>query len=84
MNDRRNPSPKRRNKYDRKALALPGVRYKGHVYAGFQWPYTNCMGTTYLSTLTESGWKCECMGFTHHGKCKHITMAHQKLTGTNS
>lgn len=80
--DRRSPTPKRRNKYERKALALPGITYRDHFYVGFQWPYTNSKGTTYLSTLTDRGWICECVGFTYHGKCKHIVKAHQKLTGT--
>ena len=80
MKDRSSPVV-RRSKYDRdrKALALPGINYKNHFYTGFQWTYTNRMGVTYLSTLTEKGWKCECMGFTHHGKCKHIVQAHERL-----
>lgn len=79
MRDKRNPSPPRRSKYDRKALALPGINYKNNFYVGFQWPYTNRNGVTYLTTLTEHGWKCECMGFTHHGKCKHIFQVHKRM-----
>ena len=78
MRDPRNPRPKR-DKYMRKALALPGINYKDNFHVGFQWPYTNRMGTTYLTTMTERGWTCECMGFTHHGKCKHITQVHERF-----
>jgi hypothetical protein len=46
---------------------------------GFQWPYTNCMGTTYLTTMTAEGWTCECMGFTSHGRCKHIKQVHERI-----
>jgi len=78
MKERSSPAPKR-SKYERKALALPGINYKDHHLEGFQWPYTNRNGVTYLSTLTQKGWKCECMGFNHHGKCKHITQVHERL-----
>lgn len=79
MTDRRKPTPPRRDKWYRKPLALPGINYKESFYHGFQWPYTNRMGTTYLTTLTEKGWTCECMGFTRHGHCKHIKLVHEKM-----
>lgn len=79
MTDRRNPTKPRRSKRYRKPLALPGINFKNHYLVGFQWPYTNCMGTTYLTTMTDEGWSCECMGFTGHGHCKHIKSVHEKL-----
>jgi uncharacterized Zn finger protein len=30
--------------------------------------------------MTPDGWSCTCMGFTHHGKCKHITGVHERMT----
>jgi hypothetical protein len=29
--------------------------------------------------LTEKGFTCDCPGFSFHGKCKHITIVHEKL-----
>jgi hypothetical protein len=78
MTDRRNPKPKK-SKWYRKPLVLPGINFKNHFYEGFQWPYTNRMGTTYLTTMTEAGWICECMGFASHGHCKHIKLVHERL-----
>lgn len=64
----------------RKPLKLAGINFDiKHHLVGFQWPYTNCLGTTYLTTLTSSGWICECMGFTSHGHCKHIKKVHESL-----
>lgn len=79
MTDRRNPSRPKRSKWYRKPLSLPGINFKNHHLIGFQWSYTNRMGTTYLTTMTGEGWTCECMGFTGHGHCKHIKMVHEKL-----
>jgi hypothetical protein len=79
MDRRGKPFTIRKSKFKRKALALDGVNFKGHHLVGFQWPYTNRMGTTYLTTMTEHGWTCECMGFTGHGHCKHIKQVHERL-----
>lgn len=68
------------SKFYRKPLALPGIVYKNHFYAGFIWPYVNSKGDPHDTTLTEKGFICTCMGFTHHGKCKHITAVHTSLT----
>lgn len=79
MTDRRNSKP-RKAKWYRKPLVLPGINFSDrHHLVGFQWPYTNCMGTTYLTTMTSDGWTCECMGFTGHGHCKHIKQVHERL-----
>jgi uncharacterized Zn finger protein len=29
--------------------------------------------------LTEKGFVCDCPGFSFHGKCKHITVVHERL-----
>ena len=79
MSDRRNPKI-RRSKWD-KVLKIPGYNYKKSYYTGFVWTYTNCMGKDYHSELTDRGWKCDCPGFSFHGKCKHVHKFHKLLTG---
>jgi hypothetical protein len=79
MPDLSNFSKPRKSKFSRKALALPGIRYKNNFMVGFEWPYTNSNGATHVTSMTESGWTCTCMGFTHHGKCKHITQVHERI-----
>lgn len=80
MTDRRNPSKPKKSKYWRKPLKLPGLDFKKSFYVGFEWPYTNFRGDVHVTTMTPDGWTCTCMGFTHHGKCKHITSVHEKMT----
>ncbi len=80
MTDRTKTSRPQKSKWYRKPLKLDGINFnKNHFLVGFQWPYTNCMGTTYLTTMTAEGWTCECMGFTSHGRCKHIKQVHEKI-----
>jgi hypothetical protein len=80
MIDRAKTSRPQKSKWYRKPLKLEGINFnKNHFLIGFQWPYTNCMGTTYLTTMTADGWICECMGFTSHGHCKHIKQVHEKV-----
>ena len=78
MSDRRNPKV-RRSKWD-KVLKIPGYNYTKSFYTGFVWTYTNCMGKDYHSELTDRGWKCDCPGFSFHGKCKHVYKFHKLLT----
>ena len=78
--DRRNPSKPKKSKYWRKPLDLPGIKFKGNFYIGFEWPYTNSNGVTHTTTMTEHGWSCSCMGFTHYGKCKHIIAVHETMS----
>ena len=70
----------KKSKFYRAPLALPGIIYKNHFYAGTIWPYVNSKGEPHDTTLTEKGFTCTCMGFTHHGKCKHIIAVHAGLT----
>ncbi len=80
MIDRAKTSRPQKSKWYRKPLKLDGINFnKNHFLLGFQWPYTNCMGTTYLTTMTADGWICECMGFISHGHCKHIKQVHERL-----
>ena len=53
MTDRTKTSRPQKSKWYRKPLKLDGINFnKNHFLVGFQWPYTNCMGTTYLTTMT--------------------------------
>lgn len=80
MSDRRIVVKPKHNKWYRQPLALPGINYKGNFMVGFEWPYTNSKGDVHITTMTDKGWRCTCMGFTHHGKCKHITQLHERIT----
>ena len=79
MDPMKHAKPKK-SKYWRKPLKLPGLNFKNNFYVGFEWPYVNSNGATHITTMTQDGWSCTCMGFTHYGKCKHITAVHAKMT----
>jgi hypothetical protein len=64
----------------RKPYAPEGINFsEKHHLVGFQWPYINCNGKEYKTTMTPTGWVCDCPGFNFHGKCKHITKVHKRL-----
>lgn len=67
------------SKYERKPLQLPGIEFKDHIFVGIVWPYTNRKGDTYHIEMTSKGYKCECIGFQMHGKCKHIHGVHERI-----
>jgi hypothetical protein len=60
-------------------LKLDGINFGNHHLIGFSWPYTNSLGKTYNTTMTNCGWVCNCSGFNFHGKCKHINKVHERL-----
>jgi hypothetical protein len=62
------------NRYKRRApLAIPGINHKDHYLTGFIWPVDSSRGTeTYNVEMVEGGFVCTCIGFSSHGKCKHI------------
>jgi hypothetical protein len=64
----------------RQAIKLDGINFsEKHHLVGFSWPYVNCKGKTYHTTMTDKGWVCDCPGFNFHGKCKHIVKVHERL-----
>ena len=66
--------------FQRAPVALPGMNYKGHFFAGLVWPVeSKRTGEAYSVTLTEKGWKCTCVGFNRHGKCKHASEIHGRM-----
>lgn len=65
----------------RRPVALAGINFSNdHHLVGFAWPYTNSKGKTYHTTMTSSGWVCDCTGFNFHNKCKHINIVHKKVS----
>ena len=65
----------------RTPVALAGINFnEDHHLVGFTWPYINSKGKQYNTTMVETGWVCDCMGFNFHGKCKHITLVHKKVS----
>ncbi len=66
--------------FQRAPVALPGMNYKGHCFAGLVWPIlSKRTGELYDVTLTEKGWRCNCVGYNRHGKCKHINLVHGRM-----
>lgn len=63
----------------RTPLALPGVNFHDHHLVGLTWPYVNCKGKQYHVTMLDSGWVCDCPGFSFYNKCKHIKQVHERL-----
>lgn len=83
MDPMKHTKPKK-SKYWRKPLKLPGINFKNNFYVGFEWTYINSQGTTHVTSMTADGWSCTCMGFTHHGKCKHITAVHERMSNDDA
>jgi hypothetical protein len=46
---------------------------KGHWMVGIVWSVKGSKDNTYNVELYDKGFKCECTGFSFHGKCKHST-----------
>lgn len=68
-------------KYQKAPLKFDDMDFEGHFYAGFVWPQISSRtGEKYDVELTEKGFKCTCIGFNRHGKCKHIEAVHTQLT----
>ncbi len=66
--------------FSRNPVALPGMNYKDHHLAGLIWPVeSKRTGEQYDVELSERGWKCSCVGFQRHGKCKHISEIHERM-----
>ena len=77
--DPRGSNFKRKSKYQKRPVTFPDMQFKGHFLNGYIWPYVNSKGTVYETELTDKGFTCDCPGFSFHGKCKHITIVHEKL-----
>ena len=57
----------------------PSFETSGHIWVGTVWPVTGSKGDQYSVELTDHGFKCDCMGFPWHGRCKHSKAVLQKV-----
>ena len=68
-------------KYSKAPVQFDDINLKDHMLIGCIWPIISSRtNEQYDVELTEKGFNCTCIGFTRHGKCKHITGVHEKLT----
>lgn len=66
-------------KSNRQPFLFPSLKTKNHWLLGVVWPVIGSKGDKYSVELVEGGFKCDCVGFTMHGKCKHIQSVWDKL-----
>jgi hypothetical protein len=59
-------------KYKHSYYKVPGVNFEKHFLVGYVWHVRGSTGNTYEVELMPQGFDCSCIGFAHHGKCKHI------------
>lgn len=71
-----------RSKYDRKPIGFPGLNTKDHWLMGVVWPVVGSTGNNYDVEFVPGGFKCNCTGFTMHGKCKHVLSVWNRLGET--
>lgn len=65
----------------RKPIQYPGINTKKHPFVGIVWPVKSSRSPEpYSVEMTEKGFTCECIGFTMHGKCRHINYVGELLT----
>ena len=55
------------------------INFKNNHLIGIEWPVQGSTGNTYGVAMTEQGFVCNCIGFAHHGKCKHSREVAEKL-----
>ena len=66
-------------KYKPRYYTPQEIDFKGHPFVGVEWPITGSTGNAYGVEMTEQGFVCNCIGFAHHGKCKHSREVADKL-----
>lgn len=60
------------SRYKERYLAPEDWNFKNNLLVGTEWTVDGSKaGSSYTVTLTPKGFKCDCTGFTFHGKCKH-------------
>ena len=58
---------------DKPAVVIPGISTRTHAFQGFTWNVLSSKGdSTYAVRMEPTGFTCDCIGFSMHGKCKHI------------
>lgn len=49
-----------------------GFNPVGHPFEGTVWHIEGSKGKTHEVKLDDRGFVCFCLGFTFHGKCRHV------------
>lgn len=60
------------SKFKQRFFKHPDINCEDNFMVGFVWPVTGSKGNSYDVEMHSKGFTCECIGFHHHGKCKHI------------
>tara|TARA_B100000676_G_scaffold295132_1_gene333907 strand:- start:503 stop:718 length:216 start_codon:yes stop_codon:yes gene_type:complete len=66
-------------KYKRRYYAPEEINFKTNHLVGIEWPVVGSKGNMYDVEMTEQGFVCSCIGFAHHGKCKHSREVAEKI-----
>ena len=60
------------SRYKERYYAPEGWSFENNFLVGTEWTVDGSkVGSSYVVALTPKGFKCDCTGFTFHGKCKH-------------
>jgi len=68
-----------KKKYKPRYYTPQEIDFKGHPFVGVEWPITGSTGNAYDVEMTDQGFVCSCIGFAHHGKCKHSREVAEKI-----
>ena len=66
-------------KYKPRYYAPAEIDFKNHPFVGVEWPITGSTGNASGVEMTDNGFVCNCIGFAHHGKCKHSREVAEKI-----
>jgi hypothetical protein len=68
----------------RKPISFAEVSTKRHPFVGLVWPVASSRSSEkYSVEMHETGFTCDCIGFTMHGKCKHIAFVVSRVSDEN-
>jgi hypothetical protein len=68
------------SRYKERYYAPEGWDFKNNFLVGTEWSVAGSKaGSSYVVALTPKGFKCDCTGFTFHGKCKHTTQIAERF-----
>jgi hypothetical protein len=68
------------SRYQERYYTPSDWNFKNNPLAGTEWTVLGSKaGSSYIVALTTKGFKCDCTGFTFHGKCKHTTQVVERF-----
>lgn len=68
------------SRYKERFYAPEGWNFKNNLLVGTEWSVAGSKAnSSYVVALTAKGFKCECYGFSYHGKCKHTTLVVERF-----